>query len=428
MAAGEQGGEQGLRRLPHVGCYTRRTWEITGFLNPYSPTDAAKPRNLITACGKGDHPKEKGATGEHSPSASHCLTVARQAPSTLFQVPLKYHSYHTIHTLIHAQEYLWLSLIPKSKPMAQQTGTSAFHTKQLFPVFNCITSRFLYAKSMQTNAILANSFVSIFMTTDTCIMQWIYPTEEKDKRFWQNQKDLEKKYSGLEWLSVSSKNYSLVPLLVKFIANGGKENTKKEKQISPLMNTLCKSPLGAYLPFTPHRCTQGWQGWFSTWAHVALERQQQSLPLWKLSKVLSHHHTHLQHIKLCICYLWILRITSPIWLNKITLLLEEASPQGLNTQADPGSGAPQSSILQESIEALKDQAASKVQCVAPGSSQSRDFWMLWEQNILPLLPCSGFSWHQPLKLAFKYRFLNHTCRQNWGLQDVSFPVSDESVK
>lgn len=140
-------------------------------------------RSLITACGKGAHPKEKGGTGEPSPSASHCLTAATQAPFTLFQVPLKYHSYHTVHTLIHAQEYLWLSLIPKSKPMAQQTGTSAFHTKQLFPVFNCIISRFLYAKFMQTNAILANSFVSIFMTTDTCIMQCIYPTEEKDKHF-----------------------------------------------------------------------------------------------------------------------------------------------------------------------------------------------------------------------------------------------------
>lgn len=51
--------------------------------------------------------------------------------------------------------------------MAQQTGASAPHTKQLFLVFNFITSRFLDAKFMQTNAILANSFVSIFMTTDT---------------------------------------------------------------------------------------------------------------------------------------------------------------------------------------------------------------------------------------------------------------------
>lgn len=65
-------------------------------------------------------------------------------------------------------------------------GTIALHTKKLFPVLNFITGRFLYTKFMQTNAILMNSFVSIFMTMDTYIMQWIYPAEEKGKHFWEN--------------------------------------------------------------------------------------------------------------------------------------------------------------------------------------------------------------------------------------------------
>lgn len=146
-----------------------------GFLESLQFYSCCQARSLTTAWAIGAHPEERQAARKPSTPASHCLSPCSNTGSfhtvlNTTEIPLLPYNIHK-YALIHAQDYLWLSLIPKLQLMVQQMGPIALHTKQLFPVLNFITSRFLYAKFMQTNAFLANSFVSIFMTTDTYIMQ-----------------------------------------------------------------------------------------------------------------------------------------------------------------------------------------------------------------------------------------------------------------
>lgn len=76
----------------------------------------------------------------------------------------------------------------------------------------------------------------------------------------------------------------------------------------------------------------------------------------------------------------------PIWLNKITLLLQKASRQGLETQADHVRGASQSSALQGQ-NPFDQGLVDKCNLLHLETAQDRDIWMSWEQDMLPL------QWH-----------------------------------
>lgn len=156
-------------------------------------------------------------------------------------------------------------------------------------------SRFLYAKFMQINATLATSFVSTFMTS--YIHNAMNLSCWRKRRFWGNKKNLGKIFQSGTTVSTFRKLFIVSFIGEIYCKQRKKKKRKKNKQKNKYRLKQRSLPMTNLCTTAPH---PGCWGCSLAWAGVQQELWQQSLPLRKLPRALTHHHKHLWHIKLCI--------------------------------------------------------------------------------------------------------------------------------